>query len=94
MDNLSPNFGTPAPFTNFSQPGGPGPGQIWDTERSSTPYHGHEPLWMQGGSLRAEGKGPFSEYRQDCSNEGFWNNAGNEHPQPMSPYGPGQQAGK
>ncbi len=93
MDNLPGNFGNPAPFTDFNQPGGPGPGQIWDTSRPGTPYHGKNPLYTTGGSLRAEGKGPFSEFRQDCSNDGFWNTASNQNPQPPYSYGPGSPAG-
>jgi hypothetical protein len=94
MDTTPANFGSPAPFTNFSQPGGEGPGQIWDTARPSQPYHGRSPLFMTGGSLRAEGKGPFDETRSQCSNDGFWNDTANRHSQAPYPYGPGSQAGK
>ena len=93
MEHLPANFGNSHTYADFTQPGGPGPGQLWDPGRPTDRYHGKDPVFETGGSDRASGKGPFSEFRQDCSNEGFWGNAANVNPQPGYDYGPGTPVG-
>lgn len=63
------NFGDPYAITQYSDSAGPA--GLWEPSRSSQSYRGG--LFVQGGSMRETGKGPFSEYTSDmASNEAFW----------------------